>query len=339
MCIYYAGKSELKYTKQEHIFPAGLGGKEKLPLGWVSDQANELFSPMERQLMRDSLISLERMLFGPGKRGTLSSNKASQSNVAVGQDDDGQISLSYTAMGTPHSISYCYRSEQHIRFNADVESGIDGFIEFVEALKNYQGRYKFLPDSIIPEEHILIGYHRGRYYVGASKKVTPERVQKEIDFILSQFKLGDVNKSANQVHQHFSMVENAQVSKVYAKTAINVLAKTLGLDCVTSDAFNDIKRWIISEAGDERYFSLPQIETSNPLKLPDKCHWCIVQPFENELVATVCFYNAHYRRFILSNIVPNGYFFPIGMICDWKNKEEYTLTDWVLQAVKIMQGE
>ena len=68
MCIYYGDMPELTYNKREHIFPAGLGGKTMLPKGYVSDQANELFSPLEAKLMHDSLLSTSRSLFDPGKR-------------------------------------------------------------------------------------------------------------------------------------------------------------------------------------------------------------------------------------------------------------------------------
>ena len=51
MCIYFGDAPNLTYNKSEHIFPAGLGGTVTLPQGWVSDQANELFSSMEGELM------------------------------------------------------------------------------------------------------------------------------------------------------------------------------------------------------------------------------------------------------------------------------------------------
>ena len=43
-CIYYLNKENLTYNKKEHIFPATIGGIETLPVGYVSDQANEYFS-------------------------------------------------------------------------------------------------------------------------------------------------------------------------------------------------------------------------------------------------------------------------------------------------------
>lgn len=74
MCIYYGDSPLLTYKNQEHVFPAGLGGNIKLPNGYVSDQANKLFSPMELKLLRYSLISVDRMFFGPGDRGSLQSH-------------------------------------------------------------------------------------------------------------------------------------------------------------------------------------------------------------------------------------------------------------------------
>lgn len=74
-CIYYGNQEGLTYNKREHVFPASLGCKTMLPKGWVSDQANELFSPMEEILTRRSSISTERALFGPGKGALLRHKK------------------------------------------------------------------------------------------------------------------------------------------------------------------------------------------------------------------------------------------------------------------------
>ena len=104
MCIYYGVSPSLTYKNQEHVFPAGLGGNKKLPNDYVSDQANKQFSPMELKLMRSSLISFERMMFGPGDRGSLQPRKASKSFVNVGVQDDNEVVLSYTALGKPYNI-------------------------------------------------------------------------------------------------------------------------------------------------------------------------------------------------------------------------------------------
>ncbi len=51
MCIYYSDRNDLTYKNREHIFPAGLGRMKMLPQGYVSDQANALFSPLELKIV------------------------------------------------------------------------------------------------------------------------------------------------------------------------------------------------------------------------------------------------------------------------------------------------
>lgn len=69
-CIYLTEASEnLKYNSEEHIIPAGLGGMQKLPKGYVSDKINNMFSKYELKAMRNSLLTGNRMKHGPGKRG------------------------------------------------------------------------------------------------------------------------------------------------------------------------------------------------------------------------------------------------------------------------------
>jgi hypothetical protein len=41
-----------------------------LDRGVVSDQANELFSGIEKHVSMESFISIDRMFFGPGQRGS-----------------------------------------------------------------------------------------------------------------------------------------------------------------------------------------------------------------------------------------------------------------------------
>lgn len=74
-CAYLFDRGEkLTYTKQEHIISAGIGGICMLPKGYVSDQANELFSKYELKCLRYSPLLIERVRYGPGKRGSLNIN-------------------------------------------------------------------------------------------------------------------------------------------------------------------------------------------------------------------------------------------------------------------------
>jgi len=92
MCIFYGNKEDLTYDGREHIFPAAVGGIEKLPAGFVSDQANHYFSQLEQKMLHSSMISMSRMFFGPGKRG---SDKVGEVQVSVFKADDGEYALGY----------------------------------------------------------------------------------------------------------------------------------------------------------------------------------------------------------------------------------------------------
>ncbi|MDD4562431.1 MAG: hypothetical protein PHW39_05090 [Syntrophomonadaceae bacterium] len=81
-CIYLKQtKPDLKFTKREHVIPAGIGGIEKLPSGYVSDAANEFFSSIELIALRKTFLAVNRENVGPGKRGTLNVKKVKSPSI------------------------------------------------------------------------------------------------------------------------------------------------------------------------------------------------------------------------------------------------------------------
>lgn len=76
-CIYLKKtEPEVTFKSGEHIIPAGIGGIVKLDNGMVSDEFNtKIFSSIELDFMRNSIIALPRQFYGPGKRGALSKKK------------------------------------------------------------------------------------------------------------------------------------------------------------------------------------------------------------------------------------------------------------------------
>jgi hypothetical protein len=317
------------------VFPAGVGGIQKLPTGYVSDQANKLFSPMELDFMHNSIISLDRFLFGPGKRGTLSASldKASKSNIVVSINDDNELELSFTALGTPYAISQFYRSDKSLRFAIPPDSETDGFDNFIESLKAFTGNYKLIVDSQIPKGHILIGFYDNKYYVSTSNgEITPERIGKEIHFAISNYKIGDLNQYSSHITQHHQFQENENTARVYAKTALNVLAYLMGNDVALQNRFDAIRSWIIGASNTKEYLALPRADTNkhNDM-LPEESHWCIIQRVNNDLMAVVCFYNYISRTFRLGKALDNDSCDRLGLICDWKNRKEYTLAEWIMK--------
>lgn len=48
LCIYTKeNDTEAHFRNQEHIIPACIGGMQKLPKGYVSDEMNTLFSALD----------------------------------------------------------------------------------------------------------------------------------------------------------------------------------------------------------------------------------------------------------------------------------------------------
>ena len=119
-CIY-SKKTEpdVHFKKQEHIFPASLGGLSKLPKGYVSDEINEKFSSeLEIEFMREGIISIPRQFMGPGTRGNISNiKKATQSKVHLMKDDGNRYALGYVVLGKPIHI-------KQIIFNFDNEGNL-----------------------------------------------------------------------------------------------------------------------------------------------------------------------------------------------------------------------
>src|SRR5580658_987513 len=101
MCIYYKYRDGLHYGSGEHIIPAAIGGKKKLPSGYVSNEFNNDISKLEQEFIRESFVAMAREVQGPGKRGKLGDKFATKSKVHVVRnvDDDRLFALGYIKMG------------------------------------------------------------------------------------------------------------------------------------------------------------------------------------------------------------------------------------------------
>lgn len=336
MCIYLGNSDSLTYQKQEHVFPAGLGGKQMLAHGVVSDQANELFSPMELKLMRHSLIAFERMMYGPGKRGSHNPAKASKSAVNVGLQDDGQPILCYTAAGKPYNIPQFHRHENEATISVprecdDSEKQIKSFLK---ALEHFGEKFSFLRSEHIPAGDIIVGFSEGTYYV-ATNSVRPDNsyIKKEIQSFLKNFQMQELKYGERHAEQSHKLGEDPEIARIYAKIAINVLALRKGSEYASLPNFSEIRKWILTGESSTEFFFLPQIQAEPPddimKMIPQKAHWCVLICGNGKLDAVVCLYNRYIRRFTLGDLPDEKGFLLDGYICDWENEQEYTMMQFV----------
>lgn len=344
MCLYLDNDGSLTYKKQEHVFPAGLGGKRKLEHGVVSDQANELFSAMELKLIRHSLIAFERIMYGPGKRGSLNPNKVSKSFINVGMQDDGQLILCYTAEGKPYNIPQFHRHGQEATISVpdEYKDGEKQIEAFLAALENFSGEFIFLKSELIPNGDMIIGFFENRYYIATnSEKVSEARVIKEIQAFIKNFEMKELESGTYHAKQSHSFIENPEIARAYAKVAINVLALRMGVKYASHANFSDIRNWIVTGESSNEYFFLPQIQNEKNWfmnSLPYKAHWCILIANDCELHAVVCFYNRYLRRFTLGKLPDEKIFLPDGYICDWQNEKEYNLAQFCDMIADLSDG-
>ena len=343
MCIYYKDVQELTYQNREHVFPAGLGGKIKLEKGVVSDQANAHFSSMELKLMRQSLIASDRMIFGPGDRGSLSPEKASKSLVVVGVETNGRAVLSYTSNRKPYNISQFYMSDHTIRISmqnkhTDISNERD---QFLNALRKFEDVFVHLKSSNIKKGEMIIGYLDGKYYVATSgERPEKDSVQAAINLFLSKFSFDSITEFETRIQQDHLLAEDQETDRMYAKIAMNTLAFIRGADYSLNSAFDDIRNWIVNGEAEHDYLSLPNVVTiGGPEEkitriFPPNSHWCIFVKYRSMLSAVVCLYNHYHRQFAFGKIDETEPGFPFGFICDWKNKREYTLEEYINEFAK-----
>ena len=344
MCIYYGDDSNLTYQKQEHIFPAGLGGIQMLPKGYVSDQANSFFSPLEGKLMHDSLISLMRALFGPGKRESSSSTKASRTKIVTLRGEDGEVALGYLSGKRGYYINCAALSKAEGEFVFTVASNehvapAQAWENFRDALLKFEGRYVLVPTTYLEPDELLLGFYEGKYYIALGTDCTFETVRKIIPLITNAKSTGGLRKRWGYPRFDIPQKESNETGRIYAKVAINTLAALKGEDFVQHPRFDAVKAWILGQSEDDNYTQLPRITLKNPLHFPKRSHWCIFGVHEGKLYAVVCFYDTASRCFELADTIPeldcaSGRSF--GLICDWQNKIELTLDQWIQGVVQAM---
>lgn len=344
-CIYFPNESDLTFRGQEHVFPAGLGCKTMLPAGYVSDKANNLFSSMEITLMRHSTIALPRMIFGPGKRGSLSINKVSQSDVVISENEQGKIELTYTALGKPYVISQFYKTNGKLclslRMPNSTETEDDILNELTNALSKYNGKVVHLFSDKIPTSDCIVGYHKNKIYYATNNIInTNEQLNNEIKTFL--LVISDVNTKktspkiiTSHIRQDHHFIESPETMRMYAKFAYNVLAYIKGKEFVLQSCFDDLRSWIVYGACEEKFMRLPHISPNNTIKLlPSNAHWCMFIKNNDKYWAIVCLYGNYVQYIELANTSAILLLISDGFICDWENQKDYTLSEYIAHICK-----
>lgn len=287
LCIYTKeNDTEAHFRNQEHIIPACIGGMQKLPKGYVSDEVNTLFSALELKLARNSPITLPRMFIGPGKRGSHNPKRrggASKIVSVMKSNENGMYSLGYIRMGTPitidqvhitqmenekHQVSFCFDTEE-----VDKEHYLEKVTEWMPELKSFDGQAcVMIREEGLAENEIILGQAGNRWYLVARPEIDEEKLKaetvKKIRLLVSAYEQEMLNQSAISDEEKIPSgidgfgnlcVEKSQVTsdmhqmidmhaymRVVAKIAFNCLAEVCGRNYVMQAKFDPIREAILT---------------------------------------------------------------------------------------------
>lgn len=327
-CIYYLNKENLTYNKKEHIFPATIGGIETLPVGYVSDQANEYFSKFESNLVTSSFIGLEKSFWGPGERGKNVPGRMPITIFANGEKEE----LGFTFMGKPHAIPQIIISEDinqiHVTRDDIFQTNKD-LDKLIKNIRNFNNKYTIL--SVKPNKaKFIIGFYKNRTYISTRFE---DKIKEYVEYIKSKVldnidyskaKIGLIDKPNTVINMAVSADNDA---RIFAKTALNLIAKIKGCEYANKSDFDGFKKWIMGEENDN-FTQLPRdLKLFQFLNINDKIHYCVLMNIDGFFVASVTFYNHWTMRFDICPAFDTFFNTPYIYFCDWQNNSEYSLLD------------
>ena len=341
----------MTYNSAEHIIPAGLGGIKKLPKGYVSDQANNLFSKMEIKALRYSVLAGNRLRHGPGKRGNQKVKKEKTPVIRLlNEQDNNNLTLGYIFMGAAYiipqiSCNYnCLSGELKIDFIGDDYENNDYskyFVNFknklIDFLLNPERDFTFIKNNQKSNSSFYIGLHKNKWYISSNS--SSFKLDNYVNIIMNYFIINLTNpfilKNNNAIHNMGKLecrytypIDFTDMSFFYLflKIAFNALAYLLGQEVALSNIFDNIRQDIVNCENIYDYF----ISSSEGKELfgnyikdfKNNEHCVFIVSKGTTLYSYVSLYNEWNSYMILSN---NYHGEPIvsGFICDWKSKNEY----------------
>lgn len=345
LCIYFKKtEPDVIFLSEEHIFPAGIGGIQKLPQEYVSHECNNAFSRMEMFFMRNSLISIPRQFYGPGKRGKLSPKNATKSNVSLMSklDNPTALEFGYISLGKPYSISQIHINTNgtcHFISDRSFGDAEKQVTNFNKNLFDFNHKYIIHEDTDINKDIFILGFHEGNWYLGLSDKNHISQIDFFIKKLLEQKSLENKTPTYGcfipKVHQTLEFSDD--YFKTCAKIIFNYLAFIKGQDFALKECFDPLRNWIV-HGGKNHFAQLldrqNEREMFDSLTLPKNAHRLMIIQIDNNLVAYISFYGSNFETVLNIGYNIEESFETNGFICDWENRREYTLNDFLLELHK-----
>ncbi|MCF6404817.1 hypothetical protein L3C95_18100 [Chitinophaga filiformis] len=353
MCIYFCKRKDLKYGSREHVIPAGLGGKMKLGKKIVSSEFNKHISSLENRFLRDSIVSVLRQLYGPGKRGSLTVENQPKGRVHLvnNMDNAQDLSVGYMKQNRPMlmtSFTFDFESKAvQIDIQKDEKSNYKNeIICLAKACREKNNlNVKTIEDNRLPISTVFFAYGpkvEDRYEAFFFKHPEKSLEFNSLDF--SQIADYLEKQELSPIAQSNKVIVNSRVKitddflRIIAKICFNFLAELNGCDFVLHEQFDPIRDWI-ANGGENKFVEELQggdkIDTlmrSINIKLPDKCHFIYIMMNEDKLYALSSLYRQYDCKVLLAERIPSNVKID-GFICDWLNNSEYFLNKFIEESI------
>ena len=314
-----------------------------LPADAVSREANQYFCPIENYVCRKSFVSFFRMFVGPGKRGSLSPQKAAKSMIVCETEEQSNSQfLGYESLGKTHmppqfvvppaGKAYFIAGEC---YHKNCESEV---LKLKERLAAMNEKYVFVPMKH-DDGNVYITYFDDKIHVGSYARLPEDEVKKIAKIFKNDIGIGDKREDEIQPTAHFDLtVDDSKTLTIAAKTAINTLAFLKGHDYITqTNDFRNIILQIMTKENSKiyEYVTVVRLEQLPVLRekfsLTDDQHFCLINEVNNSLRALVCFYDIAFEVILCKNLSSPSDIHNDGIVCCWKQRKDYRYSDYISQ--------
>ena len=353
LCIYLKeDDSTTTFKAGEHIIPAGIGGRKKLPRGYVSDQMNNRFSVLEEEFLRNSHLEVMRAMHGPGKRGSKSINKRTASQVTLARDEKTQriMGLSQMVLGEIIFLNQIHvkLENKHQFINNEEKLFNDDLSIFMNELHQFQYRYQKIKDDNIPADEFYLGYaireKKVKWYLSSSIDISKEILKEQIKlWIENQHRIviGRIDSFTPQIGLKYRM-NIPNILRVSAKIIFNYLAEIKGRDFVLASEFDKLRTWIVNGIGKAPAYAAGPDEIPEffrKINISKRAHSIFISQVDNRLVGILYLYGGFISILVVISENHHKSFGDLeGFICDWENERETTFLQTISTNSK-MQAE
>lgn len=321
------------FDSREHAIPKALGGINMLTKGWVSDEANNLFSATEREaIQRDPRISIIRSLLGPNGR-----KNHKKSGVTI-IEHDGLNKLGYLEKGYPKLLSqFVYdKNKSKLMLIQDAsESCLKKAGDLASEILSNTDEPIYIYRDVNPKQY-AIGIIKKQIYIGLNsyQKDEAENIFSDIKELIEKNKerLDKENESGEGDQGkgkllYSNLVDLRALPMLMGKIVFNCLAIIKGHDFVIRKEFDKIRREILTLQGIEKDVKYITQNKNNyrdvceSLKIEDFSHMIIFAKVEGKLIGGVSLYGIINASVCLCEDFGDD-FEKYVYYCDWMNNKE-----------------